>query len=440
MLSGKNLPWEYSYLRAGAALLKSAMTNAKKFLGDVLSQFDEAADVLGVDEGLREFLKTPKRIVMVSVPVKMDDGSVKVFIGYRVQHNNARGPYKGGIRYHPKVELDEITALAILMTWKAAVVDIPFGGAKGGVKCDPKSMSKFELEKLTRRYTAAISDIIGPHIDIPAPDVYTNPQVMAWIMDTYSQLKGEPTPEVVTGKPIHLGGSEGREEATAYGVSVCVREAAKKFGIPFRNATIAIQGYGNVGFNAAKILHKWGAKIIAVSDSKGAIMNRNGLDPLKVLSHKSKTGSVLNFDAAENISNKELLELDTDFLIPAAIERQITRDNADNIKAKVIVEGANGPTTSEADKILTEKGIKIIPDILANAGGVTVSYLEWVQNLQRFKLKREEVLRRLDDKMVKAFDEVLDFSRKYEVGMRKGALLLAVHRVAQAVSSLGIWP
>jgi len=414
--------------------------SGKEFLEDVLRQFNEAADVLGLEDGLREFLKTPKKIITVSIPVKMDDGSVKVFIGHRVQHNNARGPFKGGIRYHPDVNLDEIIALAMLMTWKTAVVDIPFGGAKGGVKCDPKKMSRAEIERLTRRYTAEIAEVIGPHVDIPAPDVYTDAQIMAWIMDTYSQLKGAPTPEVVTGKPVNLGGSEGREEATAYGVCVCVREAAKKFGIPFKNATIAIQGYGNVGYNAARILHEWGAKIIAVSDSKGGIINRDGLNPMKVFEHKKKTGSVINFDKAENISNKELLELDVDFLIPAAIERQITEENADNIKAKVVVEAANGPTTSKADKILSEKGVKVIPDILANVGGVTVSYLEWVQNLQRFKLSREEVLKRLDDKMVKAFDEVLNYSNKYETQLRKAALILAVNRVAEAVKFLGIWP
>ncbi|MDW8021339.1 MAG: Glu/Leu/Phe/Val dehydrogenase [Nitrososphaerota archaeon] len=410
------------------------------FLKDVLDTFEEVADILGLDEGLRGFLKTPKRTVVVSVPVKMDDGAVKVFVGYRVQHNNARGPYKGGIRYHPDVTLEEVTALAILMTWKTAVVDVPFGGAKGGVKCDPKKMSRSEVERLTRRYTAAITDIIGPYVDIPAPDVYTDSQVMAWLMDTYSQIRGAPTPEVVTGKPVHLGGSEGREEATSYGVAVCVREAAKKFGLPFKDASIAIQGYGNVGYNAAKILHEWGAKIVAVSDSKGGIFCRDGLMPEKVMEHKKKTGTVMNFQGVRNISNEELLELNVDFLIPAAMEGQITDKNADKIRAKAVVEGANGPTTPEADKILFEKGIKVVPDILANAGGVTVSYLEWVQNLQRFKLGREEVLRRLDEKIVKAFGEVLEYSGRYEVDLRKGALLLAVHRVAEAVNSLGIWP
>lgn len=415
-------------------------SSGREFLNSVLRQFNDVADTLGIEEGIKEFLKTPKRALIVSVPVKMDDGSVKVFIGYRVQHNNARGPYKGGIRYHPHVNLDEVTALAILMTWKSAVVDLPYGGAKGGVRCNPKEMSKTEIERLTRRYTAAIYDIIGPVVDIPAPDVYTDPQTMAWIMDTYSQIRGQPTPEVVTGKPVYLGGSEGREEATAYGVAVCVREAAKKYGIPFKNATIAVQGYGNVGYNAARILHEWGAKIIAVSDSKGGILSNDGLIPEKVKEHKKKTGSVVGFKGAQNITNQELLALDVDFLIPAAIERQITEKNAENVKAKVVVEGANGPTTPEADEILEEKGVKVVPDILANAGGVTVSYLEWVQNVQKVRWTREEVLDRLDRRMVKSFNDVLRESEKYGVNMRKGALLLAVSRVAEAVTTLGIWP
>ena len=411
-----------------------------QFLEDVLRQFDEAAEILELDDGIREFLRAPKRTVILSIPVRMDDGSIRVFTGYRVQHNNARGPFKGGIRYHPSVDLDEVTALAILMTWKTAVVDIPFGGAKGGVKCNPKEMSRSELERLTRRYIAALFDVIGPHIDIPAPDVYTDEQTMAWIMDTYSQLKGEPTPEVVTGKPISVGGSECRKEATSYGVSVCVREAAKEYGLELKGASIAVQGYGNVGFNAAKILHDWGAKIVAVSDSKGGIINRNGLDPLKVMEHKKRTGSVINYEGAENITNEELLTLDVDFLIPAAIEGQITGKNADKIRAKVIVEGANGPTTPEADRILQEKNVKVIPDILANAGGVTVSYFEWVQNIQKFRWERDEILMRLDKRMVKSFKDTLEYSKRYETGMRMGALLLAVKRVAEAVESLGIWP
>jgi len=414
--------------------------SGREFLESVIKQFDEAADSLGIDEGIREFLRTPKRSLIVSVPVKMDNGCVKVFIGYRVQHNNARGPYKGGIRYHPDVSLEEVTALAMLMTWKSAVVDLPYGGAKGGVRCDPKRMSRNELERLTRRYTSAIYDVIGPVVDIPAPDVYTDSQTMAWIMDTYSQIRGQPTPEVVTGKPVYLGGSEGREEATAYGVCVCVREAAKRYGIGFKGATVAIQGYGNVGFNSARILHEWGAKIVAVSDSKGGIISRSGLNPLKVMEHKKKTGSVMGFDGTEEINNEELLTLDVDFLIPAALEGQITERNAPNIRAKVIVEGANGPTTPKADKILEEKGVKVVPDILANAGGVTVSYLEWVQNVQKVRWTRKEVLERLDNRMVKSFNDVAEEAEKYGSSMRKGALLLAVSRVAEAVTTLGIWP
>ena len=412
----------------------------REFLDFVISQFEEAAEALGIDDGIRDFLKVPKRSVIVSVPVRMDDGTVKVFTGYRVQHNNARGPYKGGIRYHPDVTLEEVTALAMLMTWKTAVVDLPYGGAKGGVKCNPKEMSMGELERLTRRYTASIYDVIGPVVDIPAPDVYTDAQTMAWIMDTYSQIRGQPTPEIVTGKPVYLGGSEGREEATSYGVSVCVREAAKKYGIPLKGATVAVQGYGNVGYHAARILHEWGAKIVAVSDSKGGIYSKDGLIPEKVKKHKESTGSVVGFNGVERISNQELLELDVDFLIPAAIEGQITEKNADKIRARVVVEGANGPTTPKADEILFERGVKVIPDILANAGGVTVSYLEWVQNVQKVRWNREEVLERLDRRMVKSFKDVAEESEKYEAPMRKGAMLLAVSRVAEAVTTLGIWP
>lgn len=414
--------------------------SGKEFLEAAIRQFDEAADVLNVEEGIREFLRIPKRSLTVSIPIRMDDGSIKVFIGHRVQHNNARGPYKGGIRYHPEVTLEEVTALAMLMTWKTAVMDLPYGGAKGGVRCNPKQMSKAELERLTRRYTAMIYDIIGPVVDVPAPDVYTDAQTMAWIMDTYSQIRGQPTPEIVTGKPVHLGGSEGRAEATSYGVAVCVRESAKKFGIPLKGARVVVQGYGNVGSYAAEILHDWGAKIIAVSDSKGGIYSPDGLNPYKVLEHKKKTGSVVNYDGAKNITNEELLELETDFLIPAALEGQIHEKNADKIKAKVIAEGANGPVTPQADKILDERKIKVVPDILANGGGVTVSYLEWVQNVQRVKWTRDEVLGKLDAKMVKSFNDVISYSEKYGVNLRKAAMILAVERVVEAVKTLGIWP
>ncbi len=411
-----------------------------KFFDSALEQLFDAAEVLNLDHGLVEFLSNPKRMVVVSVPVKRDDGEVHVYMGYRVQHNNARGPYKGGIRYHPEVTLEEVTALAMLMTWKCAVVDLPYGGAKGGVACNPKEMSKDELEKLTRRYTSMIAEVIGPLVDIPAPDVYTDEQTMAWIMDTYSQLKGYQIPEVVTGKPISVGGSYGRREATSRGVAITTREIAKYLNIPMNNSKVVIQGYGNVGYYAAKILHEWGAKIIAVSDSKGGIVDEKGLNPEKVMEHKKKTGSVVNYDGTRTITNDELLELECDFLIPAALENQITEKNANNIKAKVIVEGANGPTTPEADKILYERKIIVAPDILANAGGVTVSYLEWVQNLKRERWSLEEVNQKLEEKMVKAFSDVINYSKKYETNMRNAAMILAVDRVAEAVNLLGIWP
>jgi len=414
--------------------------SGKEFLDSAIQQFEDAADILGLEDSFREMLKMPKRTVIVSVPVRMDDGSIKTFMGVRVQHSDALGPFKGGIRYYPTVTVEEVTALAMLMTWKTAVMNLPYGGAKGGVRCNPKQMSLNELERLTRRYTAMIYNIIGPHIDIPAPDVYTDSQTMAWIMDTYSQLRGEPTPAVVTGKPVNLGGSEGRAEATSYGVAVCVRESAKKFGMPLKNAGVAIQGYGNVGAYAAEILYDWGAKIIAVSDSKGGILSQDGLNPYKVGEHKKKTGSVVGFNSTRKITNEELLELECDFLIPAALEGQIHKGNADNIRAKVIVEGANGPVTPEADKALDQKGVKVVPDILANAGGVTVSYLEWVQNLQRFYWTKEEVLKKLDDKMVKAFNEVAQYQEKYNVDYRKAAMVLAVERVVNVIKARGLWP
>ncbi|HID04446.1 MAG TPA: Glu/Leu/Phe/Val dehydrogenase [Candidatus Caldiarchaeum subterraneum] len=411
-----------------------------KFFDSALQQLHEASQTLELDSGIVEFLKTPKRMVIVSVPVKRDNGEFNVFMGYRVQHNNARGPYKGGIRYHPEVTLEEVTALAMLMTWKCAVVDLPYGGAKGGVACNPKEMSREELEKLTRRYTSMIAEVIGPLVDIPAPDVYTDEQTMAWIMDTYSQLKGYQIPEVVTGKPVSVGGSYGRREATSRGVAITTREIARHLNIPLNRSRIAIQGYGNVGYYAAKILHEWGARIVAVSDSKGGILDERGLNPEAVMEHKKKTGSVINYNGAKTITNEELLELECDFLIPAALENQITEKNADRIKAKVIVEGANGPTTPEADKILYERKIAVVPDILSNAGGVTVSYLEWVQNLKRERWSLEEVNQKLEEKMVKAFADVVSYGKKYETNMRNAAMILAVDRVAEAVNLLGIWP
>jgi len=417
-----------------------ASLDGREFLEGVINYTREALDFLDIDEGLKEYLVIPKRTLTVSIPLRTDNGGMKVFFGFRVQHLDALGPFKGGIRYHLSVTVEEITALAMLMTWKTALMNLPFGGAKGGVRCNPKELSTTELERLTRSYTVMISNIIGPYTDIPAPDMYTDPQTMAWIMDTYSRLKGEQIPAVVTGKPIELGGSEGRTEASSYGVAICIRECSKKFGIPLRGSKVVIQGYGNVGAYAAEILYNWGAKIIAVSDSKGGILSQDGLNPYKVSEHKKKTGSVVGFDNTKKISNEELLEVECDFLIPAALEGQIHKGNADNIKARVIVEGANGPVTPEADMILDQKGIKVIPDILANAGGVTVSYLEWVQNLQRFYWTKEEVLKKLDDKMVKAFNEVVECQEKCKINYRKAATILAIGRVVDAIKSRGLCP
>jgi len=433
-------------------------------------QLNNVAKRLQLKKGIHELLKCPLRELTINFPVRMDSGDIKIFTGYRVQHNDARGPCKGGIRYHPDVSLDEIRALAMWMTWKCAVVNIPFGGAKGGVICNPKEMSQAELERLTRRFTAELSIIIGPEKDIPAPDVYTNAQTMAWIMDTYSMNKGYSVPGVVTGKPVHIGGSLGRREATARGCLFTIREALKHMdykvispekwrkeceigelgedicdgdlgtGYRFDNATMAIQGFGNVGAISAELLSKKGAKIIAVSDSKGGILNKDGLNIDKVLEHKAKTGSVVGFDGADKLGPKEILEVECDVLVPAALENQITDENADNIKAKVVVEAANGPTTPEADKILYDKKIFLIPDILANAGGVTVSYFEWVQGLQQFFWSEREVNVKLKEIMVKAFHEVLDICKKDEVDMRTGAYLLAVNRVADAIMHRGIFP
>ncbi len=407
---------------------------------NALKQLDVAANLIGLDKGLHEFLRKPKRVLEVSLPVRMDNGSIKVFTGYRVQHNDARGPYKGGIRYHPSVTLDEVKALATWMTWKCAIVDIPLGGGKGGIVCDPKSMSINELERLTRRYAYAISDIIGPELDIPAPDVYTSSREMGWIMDTYSILKGRSLPGVITGKPLSIGGSKGREEATGRGLSFCVREAAKKANVDIKGASVVIQGFGNAGTFAARFLSELGASIIAVSDSTSGVYNNNGLNVNELINHKKKTGKVKGFTNAKEITNKELLELECDILIPAAYENQITNENANNIKAKIIGEAANGPTTPEADEILYKKGKIVIPDILANAGGVTVSYFEWVQNLTRDYWSYETVLERLESKMVDAFNSVYNTANEYKVDLRKGSMVLAVNRVVEAINARGLWP
>jgi glutamate dehydrogenase/leucine dehydrogenase len=397
-----------------------------------IKQLENAAKLINLESEIVEILKKPQKIIIVNVPVLMDDGSVKVFTGYRVQHNNFRGPYKGGIRYHPDVNLDEVTALAMWMTWKCAVLDVPFGGGKGGIACPIKYMSVREKERMTRRFIDMIANEIGPDIDIPAPDVYTDAQTMAWIFDEYSKLKGYPAYGVVTGKPVELGGSEGRKEATGYGVAACVKEATKQLGLDINSATVAIQGFGNVGYYAAEKLYEYGFKIIAVSDSQGGVYIKEGINPKELLEYKNKTGSVIGFKDTKKISNEALLTSEVDILIPAALENQITGANADKIKAKIIVEGANGPTTPEADEILFKKKVLVVPDILANAGGVTVSYFEWVQNMQRFKWSKEEVLKRMEEKMVKAFYDVLLLSEKLKVDMRTAALTLALQRTAEA--------
>jgi glutamate dehydrogenase/leucine dehydrogenase len=418
-------------------LVKEVKPNPKDV---ALQQLRIAAEHLNLDPGIHEVLKHPKRALIVSLPVKMDDGLVRVFLGCRVQHNDARGPFKGGVRYHPDVTLDEITALAMWMTWKCAVVDIPYGGAKGGVCCSPKDMSRQELERLTRRYTTMILDLIGPYRDVPAPDVYTDEQTMAWIMDTYSLFKGYSVPEAVTGKPTVLGGFKLREESTSRGVAFCIREASKRLRMRVKDATIAIQGFGSVGWNLARILHEDGYKVVALSDSQGGIHNPKGLNPVSVMEHKNKTGSLKGYKGAERISNEELLELSCDILAPAALENQITKKNAGKIRARMVAEAANGPTTPEADKMLNEKGVFIIPDILANSGGVTASYFEWEQNLMRERWSETEATSRLERMMVKAFNDVYAISKTQKTDMRVAALLLGVGRVAEAIKTLGLWP
>lgn len=410
------------------------------FLESVLQSVKKAFEISNLPLEIYEILKVPKRSLIVSIPIRNRHGGITTYIGYRVQHSDALGPYKGGIRYSPTVNLDEVTALAMLMTYKCAALSLPFGGAKGGVACDPKSLTSEEIERITRRYTYMISKIIGPYDDIPAPDVYTDSRVMAWIMDTYSQIIGRQVPEVVTGKPVYLGGSEGREEATGFGVFVTAREACRLLDIPLKGSRVVIQGFGNVGTFAATYLSSLGAKIIAVSDSKGAIFNKEGLNVERLIAHKKSTGTVLGFPGSTQISEEELFKLDSEILIPAAIEGAITKDVAERIKARVVVEGANGPTTTEGAIVLQERGILHVPDILANAGGVTASYLEWVQNLNREHWPRDEVLRRVEEKMVDAFKRSVDVTKKMNIGMKDAVMVIAVNRVAQAIQTLGIWP
>jgi glutamate dehydrogenase (NAD(P)+) len=405
-----------------------------------VEQFQIAAGHLGLDPGLRKVLSNPKRALVVSIPVRMDDGRIEVFEGYRVQHSLARGPAKGGVRYHPDVTLDEVKALASWMTWKCAVVNIPFGGGKGGVICDPSKMSAGEIERLSRRYFSEIMQIVGPEQDIPAPDVNTNPQVMAWFMDTYSMTRGYTALGVVTGKPLSIGGSQGRNEATARGVLFTTMEAMKRLDMTLAGSTIAIQGFGNVGGNSAKLFHDAGAKVIAVSDVHGAIHNPNGIDVPKLFEYVAGSRRVNGFPGASPIEPAALLELQCDVLIPAALENQITLRNVDRINARVVAEAANGPTTPAADKILRERGIFNIPDILCNAGGVTVSYFEWVQGLYSFFWDEAMVNSQLEKVMVRAFADVYDTAQKYKVDMRTGANILAVGRVAEASTTRGLFP
>ncbi len=403
-------------------------------------QFDIAADRLKLDPQLRAVLREAERELIVSVPVRMDDGRVEVYTGYRVQHNLGRGPSKGGLRYHQDVDLNEVRALAMWMTWKCAVVGIPFGGGKGGVQVDPKQLSQRELEGLTRRFTAAISVIIGPQSDIPAPDVNTNPQVMAWIMDTYSMHEGHTVPGVVTGKPISLGGSEGRAEATGRGTVVTISEAARHIGLEIIGARVAIQGFGNAGSVAGTLLDSMGASVVAVSDSQGAIYKPDGLDIKSVKAWKAEHGTVVGLPGSQTLTNPELLELDVDVLVPAALENQITKANAPRVKARIVAEAANGPTTPDADEILHANGVFLIPDILCNAGGVTVSYFEWVQDFNRDQWSEEMVNSKLTAIMVRSFGEVVATAEREEVDMRTGAYLLAVDRVARATELRGLYP
>ena len=401
-------------------------------------QLDQCAKILNLDPGLHAVLRVPMREVHVSIPVRMDDGSVKVFQGFRVQYNNARGPAKGGIRFHPEETIDSVRALAAWMTWKCSLVDVPLGGGKGGVICNPKQMSQGELERLSRAYIDKISQFIGPEKDVPAPDVYTTPQIMAWMMDEFSKINEKNQFGVITGKPLSTGGSAGRGDATARGGLTTVREAAKELGIDLKNATVAIQGYGNAGAFAHSLFEElFGSKVVAVSDSKGGIINRKGLNAAAVGEYKNRTSSVVMFPESEPISNEDLLELDVDILVPAALENVITKDNATRIKAKISAELANGPTTPEADAILFKNGVHVIPDFLCNAGGVTVSYFEMVQNFYMYYWEEEEVYERLDKKMTKAYHAVLDAAKKYKINMRQAAYVIAVSRVADAIKARG---
>ena len=404
-----------------------------------VQQFDIAAEKLNLDSNVAIRLRRPDRAMIVSVPTRMDDGRVHVFTGYRVQHNDVLGPFKGGVRYHPAVSLGEVSALAMWMTWKCSLVGLPLGGAKGGVSCDPAKLSRQEIQSMTRRYTAEILNFIGPDVDVPAPDMGTNEQIMAWIMDTYSQHKGHAVPEVVTGKPVDIGGTLGRREATGRGVVYCIIEAAKHLGIDLSKCTGAVQGFGNVGSVVVKELAIAGVKIIGVSDRTGGFYDSKGLPVDRFLELAAKNHSLEGGLYGEKVTNKELLELPCDILVPAALEMQITKENAGRLQCRILAEGANGPTTVEADKIIQEKGIFLIPDILANAGGVVVSYFEWVQDLQNFFWTEEEVNKKLRDILSKAFHEVLSMSVLQKVDMRLAALMIGIDRVARAMLWRGLY-
>jgi len=404
---------------------------------EALKPLKEAARLLNIKPSILEVIANPQRVLAVSLPIRMDNDEIKVFIGFRVQHNDARGPAKGGIRYHLNVSLDEVKALALWMTMKNAVVGIPYGGGKGGIKCNPKEMSVGELERLTRSYAAAIACFVGPDKDIPAPDVGTNAQIMGWFADEYYKITQCLLPGVVTSKPLSVGGSRGREAATGRGVFFATLEAANAFDMPLKKARISIQGFGNVARPIAKYLYEVGCKIVAVSDSTSGIYNPDGIDPIKLIEYKEKTGMVKNFPGTQEISTADPITVDCDILIPAALENQITAKNVNEVKAKLIVEGANGPISPDADKILREKSVMVIPDILANAGGVTVSYFEWVQNRMGYYWSDEEVDGKLRDVMTKAFKDVYEITKKYNVDMRTGAHLLALSRVAEAMKALG---
>lgn len=421
------------------------MSQGQEFLDDVIGRIDAAAKKLNLDRSIHKTLRTPRRSLIVTFPVKMDNGEAEVFTGYRVQYNYVRGPSKGGIRYHPDVTLEEVTALAGLMALKCAVVDVPFGGAKGGVACEPKKMSIGELERLTRRYTYMILPLVGPEQDIPAPDVNTNDQTMSWIMDTYSMLRGYTVPGVVTGKPLQLGGSKGRLTGTGRGLAYVTEDTLRSLGIDVSGTTICVQGFGNVGLNVAKFLHEDGCRIIGVTDATGGIFDPKGIDIPSLALHAKKNNGIRGFLGGDLVpdcqeANRRLLSMKTDVLIPAALENQITDANASDVKAKVIVEGANGPTTRGGDEILIKRGIQVVPDILANAGGVIVSYFEWVQDIQALLWSEEEVNVRLKGLMSGAFDQVRDFAEKRQVTLREAAYMLAVDKMAQVTELRGIFP